>query len=128
MIRTFVVAFFLLLFSVPASAKPNDVYPVSCNDLWAAVKDKLGNPLNYGILTMDVATQTAMFTITGATRVRINSVALAPQDSGCQFKLTAKESGFGTDEETTFRKRVAKSLAKLQAAKPAPSPKAPGQM
>lgn len=111
-------------------AKSKDTYPVSCDDLWAAVKDTLANPGNYGVLAMDDAAQTAMFNITGATRVRINSVDLAAKDGGCELKVTTKDSGFGNEDEGAFRKRVAKSLQKIQAARPAapgkPAGAAPG--
>jgi hypothetical protein len=39
----------MLFIAAPALAKPRDVYQVSCDDLWGAVKDTLSNPNNYGI-------------------------------------------------------------------------------
>jgi hypothetical protein len=112
------IAVVFVLSSIPVFAKPSDVYPASCNDLWAAVRETLQDPRNYGILSIDDTEQTVMFNVTGATRVRIDSVALTPKDNGCEMKLTFKESGYGNEDEAAFRKRVSRSLAKLVAAKP----------
>lgn len=122
MTKPFIAALILLSISIPAFAKPNqDIYPVSCNELWAAVKDTLGNPGNYGVLVMDDSEQTASFTVTGATRVLINSVALIDRDNGCEMQLKAKDTGFGIGDEAAFRKRLNRSLAKLKSAKAMPA-------
>lgn len=129
MIRTLISCIFILVLAVPAvAAKPKDVYPVPCDDLWTAVKDTLANPGDYGVLAMDDIAQTALFSVTGATRVRINSVELIQQDKACQLKLTVKESGSGSEseDERSFRKHVDRSLARQQGAKPAKPAPTPG--
>ena len=57
MLKILTVSLFLLLASLPAIAKPTDVYPVSCNQLWTAVKDTLDTPHNYSILSENDLTQ-----------------------------------------------------------------------
>lgn len=118
MARFVVVTLLLFLLAVPAFGKGhNDIYPVSCADLWNAVKDTLGNARNYTIMVMDDDQMTASYFITGALQQRVNSVALNQQDAGCELQVQAN-SGYGNDDARQFKNRVGHSLAKLQAGKP----------
>jgi hypothetical protein len=123
-----VVVLLLFVLAVPAFAKPrNDVYPVSCSDLWDAVKDTLGNAGNYRVMAIDDVAMSASYLIVGATQQHVNSVELNPKDNGCQLQVKAPESVSMSDDETPFRKRVGQSLAKLNPAKPAAPAKPDGK-
>jgi hypothetical protein len=127
MYKTLVVAFFLLLSSTPSVAKSHDIFPVSCDVLWAAVMDTLGNANDFNILVVDDAGQKASFVVVGETTPYKDMVALAAHDSGCAMKLTILQVGTDNSDERGFRNRLNKSLAKLQAAKPAKPAGATGQ-
>ncbi len=118
----------MLVVAAPALAKPNDVYPVSCNDLWAAVKDTLDNPRNYGVISMDDAGQRASFVVVGNLTQYADKVALAAKDGGCAMKATILEVGSDNGDWRLFHHRLTQSLAKLQAAKPKPAATVTGQM
>ncbi len=118
MARFMVVALFFVLISVPAFGKPNSVYPVSCSDLWDAVRDTLGVARDYAVVAADDSGRTASYTIVGAQHLRVNSVLLNATDAGCEMLVKAPYSGNSNDDEGLFRKRVGRSLARLQAAKP----------
>jgi len=124
MARRLAAALMFVLLAVPAfGIAPKDIYPVSCSDLWDAVKDTLGSGGNYSILAMADSEMTASYVVIGAVRQRVNSVALNPRDTGCELQVQSGYSGYGIDDEGTFRKRVDHSLARLQAAKPSPPAK-----
>jgi hypothetical protein len=119
MARYLVFALLLLAATVPAPGKPrNDAYPVTCADLWNAVSDTLGNAGNYKILASDDSELKAYSLAVGSQRQRVNSVSLNPKDNGCELLTQFPDSGFANDDEGAFRKRLAHSVAKLQAAKP----------
>lgn len=119
MARFLVFALLFLASSVPAFGKPHsDVYPIPCDDLWKAVSDTLGNAGNYSVMVADDAEMRASFIAVGAQRQRVNSVALNPKDNGCELQAQFPDSGYMTDEEAAFKKRLGHSLVKLQAAKP----------
>lgn len=105
------------MFAAPALAKPIDVYPVSCNELWAAVKDTLDNPQHYGISSMSDAEQKASFVVIGDLVLYGDRVALVPKDGGCKANATILELGADDTDWRQFQHRIARSLAKLQAAK-----------
>jgi hypothetical protein len=120
MARLMVVTLLLLLPALPAFGKArNDIYSVPCSQLWNAVTITLGNPGDYKLLDSDDFRMRASYTITGAQHVLTNSVALIQQDAGCQMKVNAPVAGYMILDESAFRKRVNKQLAKLQASKPA---------
>ncbi len=132
MMRFVVVAFMLLTIVMPAfGGAHKDNYPVSCSQLWSAVKDTLGNAENYNIVASDDTKMTAMYdvhhavhtSIAGAALQRTNSVALTPQGSGCEMQVHSNYSGWNHDDAGDFNKRVAESLAKLNAPKPADAAK-----
>lgn len=127
MARYMVAILLLVVLASPALGKTrNDSYPVSCSDLWAAVQDTLANPGNYKVMVSDEVAMTASYVIVGAQRQRVNTVDLEPVDKGCELKVDSPDSGFANGDEATFRKRVGRSLAKLQAAKPSAPAKAGG--
>ena len=115
-----------LLAVLPAFAKSNkDLYPVACTELWAAVHDTLGNPANYTVQVIDDEKQTALFTVTGATRVLLNSLALAPENGGCRLDLKIKNTDFAINDEGAFRKRLDRSLTRVEAPRAAPGQPGP---
>jgi hypothetical protein len=108
-----------------------DNYPVPCSQLWSAVKDTLGNAENYSVVASDDTKMTAMYdvhhavhtSIAGAALQRTNSVALTPQGSGCEMQVYSNYSGWNHSDAGDFNKRVAESLANLNAPKPADTAK-----
>ena len=120
MARFVVVTLLMLGIATPSFGKAlKDTYPVPCNNLWNAVKSTLGNPGDYAILTINDEQMTAYYTITGAERQRVNSVAVTEQDGACAMKVDAPYSGYGNDDAGLFKKRVGKALGKPGNAKPA---------
>lgn len=118
-LRTFFAIFLALIVAVPASAKSNrDVYPISCDLLWTAVKHTLENPGDYGILSVNDLTLRASFMVVGNLVRYTDRVELTEQDGGCRMKLTISQVGADNSDERGFRNRLKKSLAKMQAAKP----------
>ncbi|HUH64537.1 MAG TPA: hypothetical protein VLZ50_16135 [Terracidiphilus sp.] len=117
------IVFFL---SIPAFAKSRDVYPVSCNLLWTAIEDVLGNPGNYRILAINEAEQKTSFLVVGNLTAYTDTVALTERGDGCAMTLKISQVGPDDSDERGFRKRLAKSLARLQAGKAAQPTPAPG--
>jgi hypothetical protein len=127
MMRFVVVGLLSLSVVVPAfGAAHKENYPVPCSELWAAVKDTLGNPANYSLVSTDNNQMTASYdvkhavhtSITGAALQRTNSVALNSQGTGCEMQVHSNYSGWNHSDAGDFKKRVDESLAKLKAAKP----------
>ncbi len=121
--RIAVAALMFLLFAGSSFAKVHkDVYPISCNTLWPAVKDTLRNSGKYGILGMDSAEMTATYSmgIGSAGQKRTNSVVLNVKDeNSCEMVTQSGFSGLGNNDAGDFKKRVDTSLANLQASPPA---------
>lgn len=121
---------FVLLLAAPALAKPRDVYPVSCEDMWSAVNITLSDSGNYRVVAIDDLNKRASFIVVGYLTTFTDKVALTALDSGCQMKLMVTQIGSDNSDERGFRKRLVKSLAKVQAAKSAapakPAASAPG--
>ncbi len=125
MSKLIIAAFLLLLASVPAHAKSDKdaykakkgVYPVSCDDLWAAVKDTLGNRSNYGLSSVNDIERKASFVVVGDMTVYTDRVSLIEKDSGCAMKLNIVEIGSDNPDWRQFNKRLERSLTKMQAAK-----------
>ena len=120
--KAIVVVLSVFLFSTPTFAKSHDIFPVSCDVLWNAVKDTLGNQNDYSVIAMDEAAQKASFVVVGETTPYRDMVALTMKDSGCAMKLTVLQVGPDNSDERGFRKRLGKVLARLQAATPAAKP------
>jgi hypothetical protein len=123
-----ILSVFFLVVVAPAVAKSADAYPVSCNDLWAAVTDTLSNPHNYGILSKNDLDLKASFTVIGNLNPYTDRVALTAKDGGCTIKTTILEVGSDNTDWLQFHRRIAQSLAKLQAAKSKPESTAKGQL
>ena len=119
MYKALLVVPFLLLASVPALAKPHDVFPVSCDVLWTAVKDTLGNPNDYRVLSMSDSAQKASFIVMGELKPFTDTIELISAEGGCAMKLKIVQIGSDDSDERIFRKHLGKDLAKLQAAQPA---------
>jgi len=117
----------MFVVAAPARAKSSDDYQVSCNDLWAAVKATLDNPDNYGILSLNDTVQKASFTVVGGLTTDTDKVALTPKDSGCGMRTMFIQLGPDNSDWRQFHHRIARSLAKMQAAKPKPVVTATGQ-
>jgi hypothetical protein len=109
---------FAVLLSVPAPAKPRDVFPGPCDSVWAAVTATLSDGRNYGIVSIDDLNKRASFTVIGDLTVRTDKVALLSVDGGCQMKLVITQIGSDNSDERGFRNRLKKSMVRLQAAKP----------
>jgi hypothetical protein len=125
--KAFVAVLFVLTFSMPASAKTREVYPVSCKDLWTAVMDTLSDHRNYGIMSADDDRQKASFVVVGTLVVYTHKVALAARDNGCEMTAEILQVGADDTEWRQFHKRVGRSLASLQAAKPKPAGPPPAE-
>lgn len=135
MLKFAVTVFILFALALGASGKTHkETYPNACSEVWAAVKDALGNPENYTVKIADEARMTASYTvkhsahvtITGALRQRANTVSLNSNGTGCEMQVQSNYSGFEHNDAGDFTKRVNESLAKLRgsaapskAAKPA---------
>ena len=118
MLKFLITTLFGLVLAAPALAKPAGLYPVTCDNLWAAVKDMLNNPSNYAVLSMDDAGHRASFAIVGSMSHYTQRVALSVEDGGCLANVIIYEIGPDNDEWRLFHHRLAKSVAKLHAAKP----------
>ena len=125
---TILIASFLVL---PASAKSKrDVYPMACDVLWTAVKNALDSPRDYGVLSENDLSLQASFVVVGNLVKYTDRITLEEEDGGCRMNLRILQVGADNTDERAFRKRLKKSLAKLEAAKPAPAgqPKAAAVM
>ena len=127
MLKFLITSFFMLIVTASALAKPKEVYLVSCDDLWAAVKDTLNDRSNYGISSVNDVEQNASFVVIGDLVVYTDKVALTAKDGGCAMKTTILEDGPDNPDWRQFHHRVARSLAKLQAAKAKPAVTTTGQ-
>ena len=108
-----------LILALPAWAKPKpDVYPVSCDVLWTAIKSTLQNPQDYGVLYLNDLSENASFVIVGNLVRYTQHVSLTEQGDGCKMKLAMLQVGADNTDERAFLKRVKKSLIKLQSTKP----------
>ena len=134
MLRFAVAALLLSTFALPALAKAHKVtYPNACGEVWAAVKDTLGNAENYTIKMTDESKMTVSYsvkhaahvTITGALRQRPNTVALSSQGTGCAMEVQSNYSGFEHNDAGDFTKRVNESLARRKETTPAGAAKPP---
>lgn len=131
--RIVIAVLLLFTFVVPVLGKTHkEVYNVSCNTLWPAVKDVLRNSGKYGIIGIDSTEMTASYNIGGSLGgKRINSLVLNTQGSNCEMQVQTAFSGLAHDDAGDFKKRVDEALAKQKttdaAAAPATQPAQPAQ-
>jgi len=112
------VALFLLLSSLSALAKPpQHIYPVPCDQLWAAVSETLHNPSDFSILSMNDEAWKASFVVTGKLTYLTDHVSLTTADKGCAMTAIIVEIGSDDPDWRMFRNRLVKNLARMQAAK-----------
>ncbi len=116
--KRFVIAILLLTVSLPAFASTHkEMYGVSCNELWRALKDTLRNSGKYGIISIADSEMTASYNIGGnLTGKRVNSAVLNSKDDGkgCELQIQTAFSGLANDDAGDLKKRVDESLAKLK--------------
>lgn len=115
MSRALFVVLVVFLLPIPASAKPHNVFPVSCDVLWTAVKDTLNNPNDYRVLSMSDSEMKASFIVVGELKPYTDRVILSAAEGGCAMKLTMSQIGPDNSDERVFRKQFGKRLAALQA-------------
>jgi hypothetical protein len=127
MMRTKLVVLMSLALALPAFGKTyKNSYTMSCNDLWGAVKDTLGNQDNYAQVKIDDEHLKADYQpkhsvhvdITGTVLQRMNHVTLVSKGAGCEMEVVSNWSGWGHEDQGDFKKRVDGALAKPKAAKP----------
>jgi hypothetical protein len=129
----FVAAAVFAFASFAFSGTHKEIFPNACGEVWAAVKDTLGNPENYTVKLTDESRMTTSYsvkhsahvTITGALRQRPNTVSLSAKAAGCQMEVQSNYSGFEHNDAGDFIKRVKEALAK-QKGETAPEPAKPG--
>jgi hypothetical protein len=123
-----VLLLLLLSLTAPGFASTHrDVYNVSCNELWRALKDTLRNSGKYGIIAIDNTELTASYNMGGNLMAkRVNSAVLNSKDDGasCELQVQTAYSGAFTNDADDLKKRVEDSLAKLKNA-PLDTPAAP---
>lgn len=116
--RVFVVLLALFVVTRANAKSKRDVYPMSCDVLWSAVKETLQNPRDYGVLWVNDLNQSASFVVVGNLVRYTDKIALLGQDGGCKMKLTMLQVGPDNSDMRGFRNRLKRSLAKqLEAAK-----------
>lgn len=119
MVRSVFFSLIALLLVVPANAKPKrDVYPISCDELWTAVKKTLNSPGNYGVLSVNDLTLHASFNVIGDLVKYTDRVTLIEQNGGCKMDLQMLQVGSDNSDERGFRKRLKRTLATIEHAKP----------
>ena len=128
MMRYLVLALIFLALALPAFGKTyKSTYPVSCSEVWPAVKDTLSNPENYDVTESDDAQMKASYDVKHAAHVNIsgtllqrkNHVVLVSKGATCEMQVVSNYSGWEHNDQGDFKKRVDDSLAKLKEAKPA---------
>lgn len=107
------------------------VYPVSCDELWAAVKETLRNHNNYGLGGLNDLDLRASFIVIGDLWVQTDRVALVEKGNGCEMKADVADIGAENTNYRQFRGRVERELARMESAKektppdPSAQPKSP---
>ena len=128
MFRVLLLALVLFGSAVPALAKPHDLYPVSCDVVWKAVKSTLSNHSDFAILGMSDASYTASFIVLGNLTTYTDRVTLDSHGESCTMKLNMYQVGPDFSDERVFRHQFKRWLAKLQASEPKKPEAAPSKV
>lgn len=107
-------------FAASALAKSPEVDPVSCDDLWVAVKATLDDTSNYRVMWENEIGQKASFVVVGALIQYSQKVALTEKGGGSMARAAIIEVGPDNADWRQFHHRVAESLAKLRVPKANP--------
>lgn len=123
MTRSIIAAIAIFCFAVPAFPKTKDlhpvkgVYPVSCDDLWVAVKSTLSDRGNYSLSSVNDLSLHASFIVVGDLILFTDRVTLYPKDNGCTIKADFGEVGAENTNWRQFHSRLDRRLGMQQAAK-----------
>ncbi|MGB7844814.1 MAG: hypothetical protein WBL63_04305 [Candidatus Acidiferrum sp.] len=113
-----------LAFALPMLGKTyKSTYPISCGELWPAVKDVLADAQHYEVKASDNAKMHADYeakheahvTVTGVFLQRTNHVTLVAKGTGCEMQVVSNFSGWEHDDRGDFKKRVDDALLKPKA-------------
>ena len=127
-----IMALMSLAVALPAFAKTyKNAYPVSCGQVWDAVKSTLANPENYKVEKSDDTQMTASYQpkhsvhvdVSGVLLQRMNHVTLVSKGAGCEMDVVSNYSGWGHQDQGDFKKRVDEFLIKPKTATPAEAAK-----
>jgi hypothetical protein len=108
----------LLLMSAPLLAGVRkDTYPIPCSALWPAVKGTVRNSGDYAVIFLDHDELIATFSIGMGQGLRLGSAVLNPKGDTCEMQVQVPGFANLADDTGSFKKRVDKTLADMQAAK-----------
>ena len=108
----------LLLMTAPLFAGVRkDTYPMPCSALWPAVKGTARNSGDYAVVFLDNTEMIATFAIGSGQGLRFGSAVLDSKGDACEMQVQVPEHGNFSDDTGSFKKRVDKTLADMQAAK-----------
>jgi hypothetical protein len=131
---TLVIAAFLAMLVPPAFGKTyKSTYPLTCTEVWSAVKATLSDGEHYEVVENDDSKMTASYnvkhqahvTITGAILQRTNKVSLVPKGGSCEMQVVSNFSGWEHTDRRDFKDRVDQSLVKVKGGTPAVAPAQP---
>ncbi len=115
--RPLSVGLLLWLMSAPLFAGVRkDTYPMTCSALWPAVKGTARNSGDYAVIFLSNDDMIVTFAMSGQ-GLRFGSAVLNPKGDACEMQVQVPEKGAFTDDTGSFKKRVDKTLADMQAAK-----------
>lgn len=116
--KRLLVVTLLLVMSAPLFAGVRkDTYPTACSALWPAVKATARNTGDYAVVFLSNDDMIATFAIGAGQGLRFGSAVLNPQGDACEMQIQVPEKGAFTDDTGSFKKRVDKTLADMQATK-----------
>jgi hypothetical protein len=116
--RRLVPVTLLLLMSAPLFAGVSkDTYPMACSALWPAVKGTARNSGDYAVVFLSNDDMIASFAIGSGQGLRFGSAVLNPKGDACEMQVQVPEHGNFSDDTGSFKKRVDKTLADMQAVK-----------
>ena len=121
----FIAVFALALIAFGKTYK--STYPVTCGEVWTAVKATLADGEHYNVKHTDDANMKADYqpkhevhvTITETLLQRTNHVTLIPKGEACEMHVISNYSGVEHNDQQDFKKRVDDALAKQKNAAPA---------